>query len=316
MDRLSAAVCAVLERGGCVVSADPHQAYQLRLAWAEHQQRHGSAGWPSPDILSVDAMVARAWQRALIDDPATRPILLSAAQERTLWEQVVRGRRGEQFLQPHGTARAAQRSWRRLQNWNLDLRQSGAWTSEESRSFLQWARAFEQRCDSLGVIDAPRALALVPPPATSGRPWILVGFDIVPPALRSLLQRWRETGIDIAIDEGHAVDARVSRAGFSDRQAEWRAAALWARHRLLEAPGQRLMIVIPDVERERDLVERTFDEILRPPALIDAAAPTVSCHAIEGGIALSEYPLVATAIAAAALASGPQPFDVASAWWR
>ncbi len=307
---------ATLERGGCVVTADPHQAYQLRLAWAEHQQRQNRSGWASPDILSLDAAIVRAWQRALVDDPAPRPILLSAAQERTLWEQVVRSRRNEEFLQPYGTARAAQRSWRRLHAWNLDQGRSGAWNSEESRSFLQWARAFEQRCEALGVIDASRVLALTPAPLDRSRPWLLAGFDVVPPAVAGLLQRWRDAGIEIAIDTGPERDARVSRAGCSDRQAEWRAAALWARRRLLAAPGERLMIVISDLERERDLVERTFDEILQPASLTEAATPGSACYAIEGGVALSEYPLVATAIAAAALASEAQPFDVASAWWR
>ena len=316
MDKLSALMRATLERGGCVVTADPHQAYQLRLAWAEHQQRQHRTGWASADILSLDAAITRAWQRALIDDAAPRPILLSAAQERTLWEQVVRSRRTEEFLQPHGTARAAQRAWRRLHAWNLDAARAGAGSSEESRSFLQWARAFEQRCEMLGVIDTSRALALAPLPTELSRPWLLAGFDIVPPAVEALLQRWREAGIEVAIDAGPRIEARVSRAGCSDRQAEWRAAALWARDRLAAQPSARLMIVIPDLERERDLVERTFDELLEPPSLIDAPVAGTACYAIEGGIALSEYPLVATAIQAAALASQVQPFDSASAWWR
>jgi len=316
LERLSGSVIRALERGGAVVTADAHQAFQLRLAWAEHQRNLGIDSWPSGDILSLQSLILRSARRDLIDGTGEPAILLSAAQERTLWEQVAHSERHD-FLQPHGTARAAQRAWRRLHDWNLPrsrLHESG---SEESRVFASWASAFEQRCSASGYTDSARSLGKLAVPADRHLPWIFSGFDTQPPALRSLIDRWTSAGIDATFDEGvHVSDARVVRAAFDDSQSEWFAAAQWARERLLRNPSQRLMVVIPDLDRERHRIERIFDEVMRPSVLLNETDAAQVPYAIEGGTALAGYPLVNTALTLVALISGPQTFDRASGFWR
>lgn len=307
----------MLERGGTIVTADPHQAYRIRLAWADRQRAAGQASWPTPEVMPLGAALSRAWLGAAIDGDATLPQLLSAHQERTLWERIVSEAGGERrFLQPHGTARAVMRAWHRAQEWALDPVAIAQSPVEEVRAFTQWAHAFGDLCRRHNWIDSASALARMPLPRNTAVPWVAVGFDVPPPALRAAVARFETAGVDVHFAEGASVRGEVARAAFADRQAEWRAAATWARRRLLENPQQRLMVVIPDVERQRERVERTFDEILRPIALLNAHGTSTVPFAIEGGMPLSRYSMIDVALTALAMVADAQPFDAVSAWLR
>jgi len=322
VERLSATVVAALERDGTIVTADPRQAYQIRAAWAERQRSTGRSSWTTPDVLPLEAMVARAWHRALVDGEDELPSLLGAHQERVLWEQIVRGgggdpqsASGERFLQPHGTARAAMRAWRRARHWNIDLRSLHGPVSDEAALFRDWARAFEERCRARHWIDVASGAARMPLPARSA-PWIFTGFDAPTASVLALAERLRAHRVDTTLCSGPAVCARISRTTFADAQAEWRAAASWAGARLLAAPQSRLHVVVPDLDRARDRIERVFDEILQPIALGSGPRPAAPPFAIEGGVPLARYPMVASALAAVAIAVEPQPFEAVSAWYR
>lgn len=316
MEPLSAPVLAALERGGSVVTADSHQAYRMRLAWADLQRAAGRTSWLTPEVLPLNAALAHSWLGALIDEESAQPHLLSLHQERAIWEQIVRESGGEQrFLQPHGTADAVMRAWRRMQEWAVDPLAVAQSPVDEVRVFADWSRAFAERCRAKNWIDAPRALARMPLPRNRG-PWSVVGFDAPSAALRALVARFERAGIEARFIESANVQGRASHVSFADRQAEWRAAANWARRRLLENPRQRLMVVIPDLERDRERIEGTFDEVLRPAALLHGAGAATLPFAIEGGVPLARYALVQTALTALAMVSEAQPWDVASAWWR
>lgn len=316
MEPISAPVLAALECGGTVVTADPHQAYRLRLAWADLQRVAGRTSWPTPEVMPIGAALSRAWLGALIDEETAQPHLLSLHQERALWDQIVRETGGEQrFLQPHGTARAVMRAWRRMQEWAVDPLAVAQSPIEEVSAFAQWAHAFAARCRQQNWTDAASALARMPLPRDRG-PWSVVGFDAPSAALRALVTRFARAGVEARFVESANVEGRARRASFADPQAEWRAAANWARRRLLENPLQRLMVVIPDLERDRQRIEGTFGEVLRPAVLQNGAGSATVPFAIEGGVPLAGYAMVDTALTALAMAGGAQPFDVVSAWWR
>lgn len=317
MERFSAPVVAALERGGTVVTADVHQAYRIRLAWADRQRAAAAASWPSPDVLPLGAALSRAWMQALLDGDVERSTLLSAHQERTVWEQIVRDAGGEQhFLQPHGTVRAVMRSWQRMQEWAIDAAAVARSPVDDVRTFSGWARAFAERCRKRNWIDRASALRQMPVPRQRGASWVAIGFDAPPASLQALLARFEREGVDVRLAQGPAVESRVARAAFADSHAEWRAVATWARRRLLANPQQRLVVLIPELEHERERVERTFEEILRPLVRMNGPASPAVPFIVEGGMPLAGYPLVGAALTAIAMVCAPQPFDVVSAWLR
>ena len=60
---------------------------------AEFDARHAANGhsvWETPDILPLDAFLQRLWEDALYAEGGQPvPLLLSAAQEHALWEEVI-----------------------------------------------------------------------------------------------------------------------------------------------------------------------------------------------------------------------------------
>jgi probable DNA repair protein len=109
---------------------------------------------------------------------------------------------------------------------------------------------------------------------------------------------------------------RPAKVACADPDAELEAAARWARNRLERNPADRLLIAIADLERRRELVERTFSEVLEPNALLVSAPRGGSTFALEESVSLDRYPLVATALTALELAAERVPFDTASQWLR
>jgi ATP-dependent helicase/nuclease subunit B len=309
-ERLSVEVQDILAAGGTLVTPSAQQAYQLRLAWAEIQRRRHKS-WETPDAVALSGWVAREWQHAFARDDAGRlPTLLSPLQEQTLWERILDESTAPTFLQPSGAARAVQRAWRRLHDWNVDLGSMRRFASDESLAFAEWAGTFAERCRANDWIDAARAqrriASLVPRP----KMWSVSGFDVEPPALRALASELggSSRGLTTSGDRG-----RLSRVGADDPMHEVELAAAWCRERLLADPQARLLVVHPELESRRCAVAMVFEDCLSPGARAHRTSPLVT---LEGGSPLDRYPLVETALDAFALLTGSLPFDAFSRWLR
>ena len=304
--RLSGATQAAFEARGTVVTPSAQQAFQLRLAWAEIQRQRQPA-WETPDALALSGWIAREWLRAFARDEAGRlPALLSPLQEQTLWERILDESAAPAFLQPTGAARAVQRSWRRLHEWNIDLTSVRRFASEESAAFVEWADTFAARCRANDWIDAARAqwriAALVPRP----KGWHVAGFDVESPALRTLAS---EIGSSSSSLNAGTERGRLSRVAADDAGHEAELAAAWCRERLLADPQARLAVVIPDLESRRSSVAMIFEDILSPGTRTHRASPLVT---LDGGPPLDRHALVETALDSFALLTDALPFDAIS----
>ena len=231
--------------------------------------------------------------------------LLSPAQSRLLWEQIVANDEGAQeLLNPAEAARAAQRSWRRLHEYLIDIERLREIASPEAQALHAWSQAFFRRCDALQAIDEARLarwaweLEFMP-----SQPLALIGFDTHVPALQRLVDRWRAGGWlrEIAAP-ARAEDIRV--VGMLDREAEVVAAARWARQQV--EGGQRdVAVIMADLQSRQADVRRSFEEVFTPRARgLDAdsdAAPFI----IAAPQALSQFPLVDAALTFLHLVQGP-----------
>jgi probable DNA repair protein len=308
--RLTAEVQGLFAAGGTIVTPTAQQAHQLRLAWAEIQ-RPRSRSWQTPDAVALSGWVAREWLRAFARDDAGRlPALLSPLQEQTLWERILDETTRPAFLQPAGAARAVQRAWRRLHDWNIDLGSVRQVATEESIAFAEWAATFAERCRANDWIDAARAqwriAALMP-----GRgAWRAAGFDVEPPSLRALAGELGSTSRSPGARERAE---HVTRVGADDPMHELELAAAWCRERLLADPQARLLVVVPELERRRSAIAMVFEDCLSPGTRTLQPGLMVT---VEGGSPLDRHPLVETALDAFTLLTDALPFEVFSRWLR
>ena len=257
--------------------------------------------------------------------------MLTALQQRVLWEQVVAASgvavtpRAVELL-----AESAAEAWDLLQQHGdaSALVRAGA-LSDDQQAFAQWCEAYAKRLRQRRAIDAAQLPAWLLRQAQAGvwRPsgqMLLVGFDRLRPAQRHLIEGLRGikcsvdvlstmreasaiTGIDAATAGGAAAWSPV-RVACDDIGAQWRRAAAWARARLDAQPQARIGIVVPDLHAHRDALTHALSEALAPSQrLAGAVDPAELPFNLSLGDPLSDHPLVATAQRLLDLAAGTMP---------
>jgi ATP-dependent helicase/nuclease subunit B len=310
---LSNDLLAHIESGGTLIVPSRQRATAVRLAHSSAMLAAGRAVWNSPDVLPWSAWVERELDaaRARGDSLARR---LSAAEEWLLWRDSVREAcDGHDVLMPDALIEPVRRAVARLDDYGLPLpRAVGA----ESAVLLQARAAFRRRCGELRVLGTTSwqdcAAHLRPSPQL-----LLAGFAALGPARQQWLEQhgagvWA-SGAPAA--SGAAQPPQV--IGCDNPLLEAEAAAHWCAERLARDASARLLLVLPQLARQRHLWERALSHRLDAPALLGAGSSSgASPYAIEGGLPLATYPLVASALQLIATASGPVPFEQLSAVLR
>ncbi len=300
---LDASIVTAIGAGRAVIVPGAQRATALRFAWARLQQSQGRQVWISPEILTWEAWLARQWRDAQLAARAPARQLLGPAQERLLWEQVLRqlAPPGEdpELLRPHAAAlmRSAVRATQSL----LTLSRS-AMTEEES--LLATAlRAVRSLCADRGLLSLRLAppedlgfLAPCLPPAIAGQQRLT--------ALQQRLQDlyWPDAALLLA-----PADSRIATPSLfaaAHLEAEIAACARWCRELLQQDGAYRLLVVSawsdPGAHTQGALLWREF---------AGGSAATVSDEqrrsllAVEGGEPLHHQALVADALTALACLS-------------
>jgi ATP-dependent helicase/nuclease subunit B len=292
-----------LESGATVITASRRLARELSGQFHSIQTDRGRAVWTRPDVLPLEALLDRMWGDWLsryADENG--PVLLNAAQEQMLWEQVIRDSpHGASLLQIRETARQAVESWRLVVEYRLPMDGSFE-ASEDWAAFAGWWREFRRRTNESGWLERARladflrekiAAQQLPRPTEI----FIAGFDEMTPQQTKFLDalgKWRTI-------ETRSCSPSPKRRKLRDTSAEMRAAALWAR-RLIEAdPQTRIGIVVaPDLTRSRAKMERILDQVLAAGS--NGKDRDRPFH-LSIGPALEEYPVVRAALLALEFAS-------------
>ncbi|MYD26260.1 MAG: hypothetical protein F4X08_10665 [Gemmatimonadetes bacterium] len=293
-----------------LLTATIRLARELRRDHDQFQEAAGRPSWPTAQILPLSAWLAETWKNGLFSDhPATADLaalrLLGPAEERLIWEDVIRSMAEGSLLDVPSTAEAAALSWERLCSWAIP-HDAEAWNeSEDARTFLGWVRAFQARCQRNGWISSAELPASVTELIDRGAAPFpdeieFAGFLEFSPVQERLIDALRKRGIKVRertrIDE--AGDAL--RVGFADAGREIHAAAEWAR-RCLESdpdardPAFRIGIVVPDLKQQKDEIERVFGEVMHPRNRLRPDLDSLRCFNISLGRPLDEYPVIQSA---------------------
>ncbi|MEJ2432712.1 MAG: PD-(D/E)XK nuclease family protein [Pseudolabrys sp.] len=349
MSEVSGIVFAALTKGATVITANRRLARAV-IDDYNRAQAAAHALWETPRVLPWASWLQQAWE-LLGEVPresrgeetgevpdgdwaqdAHRPLLLAPFQELTLWEQVVRDSAwGGGLLQPAPAARAAREAWELVHAWRLDLArletQRDAW-GEDTRAFVDWARSYRRRCAQggwldqarladwvgarLGGDDAPRCAAALALPARI----VLAGFDELTPQQAALVEVLRDADVNVETASSSEVSDMTTGGlqvvALADAEAELMAAARWARRCMTDDPQLRIGVVIPELTTLRAVVERIFDDVLLPGAVLPGGrSPEALWQArpykLSAGRPLSEYPVVEAAFQILRLGAEPQP---------
>ncbi len=263
-----------LENGGTVVTGNNRLARHLILQFGREQQRRDLPAWLEPDILPWSLWLNHLWNQARLSGriaDKTRLQLLSAAQEKLVWEQVIADCSPRHPTDnPATMARLASRSWGLMQSWLLDVATVTASAySPDQRAFAAWAAEFSAVCSRSGWLTRAELPAqLTGLLAESGLPLAgelrVLGMDDLNPSQLAVLQASKNAGANITWEHPEPVVTEVRSAVFADADQELVSAARWARDLLQADPDSSIAVLIPDLQERAADVRRVFLDVLVP----------------------------------------------------
>ena len=299
-----------------------------RYLRAEHDRAQLAAGkttWQPLAALTVGAWLDEMSTAALLSGTlpasATPRLVLTATQERLLWEDAIQTQlAGDEvaLFDREGLAAAAAEGGELCEVWNL---RPGSEAGEETQRFLEWRRQVRSVCTARQWLSvaAWRAWQIRSLAQGTGRLPVSVafaGFDRYSPqeeelkrvlAQRGVTVRELEHGLDVG-DEAH--ESRRVRA-CADRRAECQAAAAWAAAALAAKPDARLGIVAIELGTVREMLINALDDALHPEAVLAANADMPRRYNVSLGTPLARQPLVAVALELLAVAAQPHRVEQA-----
>lgn len=287
----------LLDQGITLLTASRRLAHSLRLDYAQHAQGNGARVWRTPRVLPWSAWLRQQWleNRATLPPQAEQQPsrLLNPAQSRVLWDEIVgSSTAAEGLLNPSSAARAAARSWQRLHDYLIPIDQLTGAASIEAQTLHDWIEAFTHRCEILDAIDDARLAdwafhaRLIPQERLA-----FAGFDLITPAMRRLVDLWREAGKIEEPAPATKAATRISVVAAPDADAEIEIAARWSRAQL-ELGVSRIGIVIADLQQRRNAVRRIFEDVFAPGSRAPAAPAASLPVVIAAPEPLAAWPLV------------------------
>ncbi len=233
------------------------------------------------------------WTQGLFRGRTGALRLLNAEQEFSVWEDVIGIREDSPLLDVPATASAASTAWKLAQEYRLPI-QSGSFRAQgDSEAFLRWANEFRQLVRDNGWLEGARLPALAARLAADRAVDLPAriyhtGFDALTPQQAEFLGDVARASSLPA--PGYDGDTRQMSA--ETPEAEFEAAAHWARRILDRNPDAGIGIVVPELDRCAPALDRALCRALHPrPFFAGVRAWHVSL-----GSALAERPVVNAAL--------------------
>ncbi len=291
---LPAGIVAAIEAGETLVAPSPQRAAALREAWARRQLAAGRRVWTTPDILSFAAFAERCLlEQAGPGLPRRRP--LSRVEQQLLWRQVAASLPpGSDLLSgPGRLAQALRRADGLLRSYAIPATSLSGYPSPEARCLHGARTQIDGRLERLRarldwtdetVVQGPRSQAVR-----------LAGFSEFTPAQRRFLDRHGVARSARCIAAVEAQTATPQLYAAQQPAEELQQIARWCRERLEAAADARLLVIVPDLDARRTLLQRALLAELDPRALA-AGSSSSATFAFEGGAPLLSEPCIATDI--------------------
>ncbi len=301
-----------MNRGVRVVTAQRTQARYLRYAYAREKRQDDVSAWRTPRVLTWVE-----WVEGLSNDimwsgylaPTGQRQLLSAGQEQLIWEKVITRSDENQLIDNiSGTILRARSAWQLIQAWRLPDPKTAQFPNRDVRVFSSWMRDYYQMTEKRGWLDRARLSDTVSPAIRAGAvapddEVVLFGFEQFTPQQRVLLKTLENMGTRLQRIRPKRIRAELLSSQFADPEQELRAAAQWVRSKLDADASTVTGVIIPELESNRDTVERIFDDVLSPgsslpgsslvnrPYSLSVDRPLIRRNRVEGAMVILRFAL-------------------------
>jgi ATP-dependent helicase/nuclease subunit B len=304
-----------VERAVTVVVPSRQRAQAVRLAYAASALARNQRVWTTPDVLPLDAWLARELERraAAGDD---LPRVLGSAEEWLLWRQATAQLTRDLDLLSRGALGDTLRESSRLAfDYGIDIGALRNAAGTEARLLHDVDRLVRTRAQALG---ANTAAQLAEGCVGGERPVMIAGVARPTPFLEKLMAQRAASGCATQLRSASrrvSAAARVVIAG--DTEDELERIAEWCRMRVERQADARLLVMVSGSAELRERLATLIRQSVDPRGAATGAVlnpQRAEIVAIEGGVPLLRAPLVAHALDSLAWLSGQSEFADVSSW--
>ncbi len=257
----------------------------LRQEYNLMQQNNDKHTWPEINIMPITTWLEKTWQ-----DHIANKVILNNHQEYVLWHNIItKFSKKHKLLHSTALIAQAQQAYNLIQQWQINLANPDFTITEDTQALRSWAYEFTQQLENNNWLthnDIANELNFyltrnaLPLPKTL----IMVGFDIITPQLKTLLQQLQTHKCQIEYFDPNIKKGKATRTSCSNPEEELISMALWAHKCAVGNPAAHIGCIVPELTAVRSQVEYIFNKI--NPSNFD----------ISIGISLDQYPLIASAL--------------------
>lgn len=281
----------------------------LQLAIASHNMQQGEVVWESPQILTWRDFVSDLFahnQKLVLAQTGVHTIL-NNQQSLLTWTRVIEAaKHGEQefaLLNVQQTAKAAQRSWRLMHDWQVSPDELKDCHVVDAVQFYDWSQDYQQRLlkrghsdDSLFQQQLAETLeqhSLVHPKQKV----ICYAFDLVTDLQKRILESLEKQGFELeflALENNQKEPAEYQ--VYNDQKQELLAAMQTAKNLVEKNPEQQINLIVPDLQQRIATVRRLAAEVFYPQATPLELQNNDLVYRFSLGDSLAQWPAIETAL--------------------
>ncbi len=283
----------------------------IALRDRQHLELQGVAQWQASEAYTLQEwlhnLILHATLLGELASDALPSLTLSAVAEAFLWEQAISAclatHEAAALFDIRALAKSAMEANQLLCDWQIaESEMQQFFIGQETRQFLRWRASFQLLCSQKNAVEASRLMAMQIVLIEQHffkfpLKIVLTGFDRITPLEQRLFSHLQRCGVvleKLSPDSNNRT--QVTSYALSDSHAECRAAVAWAQQQLAANPDAQLAIISPvlgNVRRElADLLDDTFHADSIQPGCFERPR----CYDFSLGLALSEYPIVHSAL--------------------
>lgn len=277
------------------LSATLHKLYQ------QQQIEHGKLSWPTPTILPLISWLQSLWLEDFNQYSHEETLLLNSIQEQFVWEKILLStKKSSELLQISKTAQSANSAWKLLKQWQVDYNQNAFESTQDYKTFQEWARQFEWTCEKNCWLDSASLVNIISDnicntQLLTPRHIMLVGFTELSPQLNYLFSTCKANGCRIETMNMTSTMGISQRIALGDQELEIVTMANWAKNKWMQQKELSIGCVISSLDRIRDRVIQIFSEVFAEENTY-SIDPQTHLFNVSAGKPLIEYPIIYAAL--------------------
>ena len=276
-----------------IITPNRRLAATLHNFFQQQQLEQQRNFWRTPDILPISPWIERLWSDANSKSFEKLPVLLNAAQEQKLWENIIQQfQNNYPLIQIAETAQTAQKAANLIIEWEVDINDPLFTSSNDYIIMKEWFLSFKRACSAQNAINFPGLIPLISSfikknHLIAPKKLILVGFTEPSPQLKKLLSACKEMGSIVYTYDLCEINGNPRYYTLNDSEEELYLLARWAKQMHSDNPESRIGCVIPTLSKQRDYVVDVFNEVFEGDDIP---------YNISAGKPLNEFPLISHAL--------------------